>query len=115
LPGSRNPAGKLFVQGKYILDRFVKIYDTFARRCKISSNKNFHPAQPPRLGGMVAVRISLPAQAGFEKQGQSGSDAGAPREASDSCLCEYGKLADEPESPPPFSNEIRTAMNEDRR
>jgi len=44
-----------------------------------------------------------------------GRDAGAPREASDSILCKRGKPADKPVSPPPFSNEIRTAMNNKRR
>jgi len=70
---------------------------------------------------MDAGRILLPPEADFppqadpllaeKKQGQSSSDAGAPREASDSCLCERGKPADGPESLPPFSNEIRAAIN----
>jgi hypothetical protein len=70
---------------------------------------------------MAAGRISIPPEADLKKQGQSGSsrflrdrDAGAPREASDSCLCERGKPADEPESPPYFSNEIRPVMKHGR-
>ena len=61
---------------------------------------------------MVAGRISLPPAADLKKQGQSGSDVPAPREAPYSCMRERGNGADEPESPPPFSNEIRTAMND---
>ena len=64
---------------------------------------------------MVAGRILLPAQRDLKKQGKSGSDAPAPREALYSCMREHGNGADEPESPPSFSNEIRTAMNNERR
>jgi len=80
-----------------------------------------YSAQPSQLRGMVAGRISLPAQRDLKKQDKSGSDAGAPRDsprrsapaepgASDSILCEHGKLADEPESPSSFLNEIRTGI-----
>ena len=66
--------------------------------------------------GMVAGRILLPDEyRDWEKQGQAGSDADAPRETLDSCLCERGKFADEPGSPLSFPNEIRTAMNNERR
>jgi len=57
----------------------------------------------------------FPRKRDWEKQGKTGLDAGAPREASDSCLCKRGKSADEPESPPSFPNEIRTVMNNERR
>jgi hypothetical protein len=60
---------------------------------------------------MVAGRISLPPAADWEKQGKTGLDAGAPREASDSILCKRGKPADKPVSPPSFPNEIRTAID----
>jgi len=73
-----------------------------------------YSAQPLRLGGMVTGRISLPPAADWEKQGKTGLDAGAPREASDSILCKRGKPADKPVSPPSFPNEIRTAMNNER-
>jgi len=51
----------------------------------------------------------------WEKQGKTGLDAGAPREASDSILCERGKPTDKPVSPLSFPNEIRTAMNANRK
>jgi len=49
-------------------------------------------------------------KADWEKQGQTGSDGGAPSKALYLCMRERGKPADEPESPPPFPNEIRTAI-----
>jgi len=67
--------------------------------------------------GMVAGRISFPereAPRGLKKQGKSGSDAPAPREALYLCMREQGNGADEPESPPSFSNKIRTAMDNER-
>jgi hypothetical protein len=69
-----------------------------------------YSAQPLRLGGMVAGRISFPPAADWEKQGKTGLNAGAPREVSDSCLCKRGKPADKPVSPLSFPNEIRTAI-----
>ena len=76
--------------------------------------------------GMLAVRISLPDEyRGFppqadplmeeKKQGQSGSDGPTPREALYSRMRERGNGTDGLESPRPFSNEIRTAMNDDKR
>ena len=119
------------------LDRSVKTYDIFAEiflDTFISVNNDGHnmsifkkdfgyggerlksySAQPLRLGGMVAGRISLPAERDLKKQGKSGSDGPAPREALYSRMRERGNGTDGPESPPPFSNEIRTAMNKDRR
>jgi len=79
------------------------------------------------LGGVVAGRISLPSAAadGFsatggsaeeeKKQGKSGSDVPAPREAPYLRMREHGNGTDEPESPPSFSNGIRPAINNDRR
>jgi len=62
-----------------------------------------------------AGRISLPAELDLKKQGKSGSGAPAPREALYLCMRERGNGADEPESPPSFLNEIRTAINSARR
>jgi len=47
-----------------------------------------------------------------KKQGQSGSDEPAPYEALYSCMREGGNGPDEPESPPPFSNQIRATLGE---
>jgi len=63
---------------------------------------------------MVAGRILLPLEADWKKQGQAGSDDGAPRKALYLSMRERGKPADEPGSLPPFSNEIRTAMDNER-
>jgi hypothetical protein len=62
---------------------------------------------------MVAGRISLPPVADLKKQGKSGSDALTPREAQYLRMRERGNSEDEQESPPPFSNEIRTAIQND--
>ena len=54
----------------------------------------------------------FPRKRDLKKQGQTGSDAGAPRTAQYSCMRKRGNPADETESPPPFSNEIRHAIND---
>jgi hypothetical protein len=46
-----------------------------------------------------------------QKQGKSGPDVPAPREARYSCMRERGNGADEPESPPRFANQIRPVRN----
>jgi len=45
-----------------------------------------------------------------KKQGQTGSDVMAPRVAQYLCMRKRGNVADEPVSPPPFTNGIRPAM-----
>jgi hypothetical protein len=47
---------------------------------------------------------------GSQKQGKSGSDAPAALEALYWCMRESGNGADEPESPTPFANQIRTTF-----
>jgi len=54
-------------------------------------------------------------KADLKKQGKSGLDAPAPREALYLCMRERGNGADEPESPSSFSNEIRTAIKNYRK
>jgi len=48
----------------------------------------------------------FPRKRDLKKQGQSGSDADAPRETLSSCRRERGKPADEPESPTFFQTEF---------
>jgi len=55
-------------------------------------------------------RIWFPPAADSKKQGKSGSDAPAARETLYSCMRERGNGVDEPESPRPFSNQIRATM-----
>ncbi len=100
----------------------VTIYLNPSDRCGWTAwaQGEFRFRQLARHSPLIARRRR---EADLKKQGKSGSDAGAPREASDSILCERGKPADEPESPPCppksalarrrrkfFSNEIRTAI-----
>jgi len=80
------------------------------------------PAQPLRLRGRVAGRISFPPEADLKKQGQSGSSRfERDRDAAASGVTQYkytrkpDKAADEPESPSPFSNEIRPVIINDKK
>ncbi|MCX6991524.1 MAG: hypothetical protein NT011_00075 [Kiritimatiellaeota bacterium] len=50
----------------------------------------------------------------MKKQGKSGSDTPAPREALYLCMRDRGNGVDEPESPLSFSNEIRIAIHDAR-
>ena len=56
----------------------------------------------------------FPRKRDLKKQGKFGSDVPAAREALYSCMRKRGNGADEPKSPPLFSNEIRIAIHDDR-
>ncbi len=72
---------------------------------------------PPDRYGWTAWsqgEFRFPRKRDLKKQGKSGSDGLAPREALYSRMRERGNSVDEPESPPPFSNEIRPAIKHGR-